>query len=135
MRFHHSVPKLCIASAVSILFVSACSVAKIESRIEANPQCKDVINPKTGAVMPCPGTDKAFYRSVGLEPARVVVPVAAVNAASQASASEPSTSPTSLSNSSINAAKPITTVVSPQADCKPQIHKKTGGMLPCPPVD
>ena len=22
-----------------------------------------------------------------------------------------------------------------QADCKPTIHKKTGGMLPCPPLD
>jgi len=32
-------------------------MAKIEARLEANPQCKEVVNPKTGATMPCPGPE------------------------------------------------------------------------------
>ena len=47
--------------------ITACSTAQLEARLEANPQCKDVVNPKTGSVMPCPGSDKTFYKSVGLD--------------------------------------------------------------------
>ena len=129
-----SFTKLCIASALGILMLSACTVAKLESRLEANPQCKDVINPKTGAVMPCPGTDKSFYRSVGLEPPR-----ATTTSSTTAAAAAPPT----ISNVG-TAATPIATTttkstpavqVTPQVDCKPQLHKKTGGMLPCPSPD
>ena len=53
-----------------VLAQSACSTAKLESRLEANPQCKDVYNAKTGALMPCPGTDRSFYIAAGLEAPR-----------------------------------------------------------------
>ena len=98
-----------------IYFLSACSVAKLEARLEANPQCKDVINPKTGALMPCPGSEKAFYKEVGLAPVKV----------------EP------LSNTAVKPSLGTSTLdagakIAVQNDCKPQIHKKTGGTLPCP---
>ena len=113
---------------LSILIFSACSTAKLEARLEANPQCKDVINPKTGAVMPCPGTDKAFYRSVGLEPAKVTPPVLTASAIIAKDNATKTSSPVASSST-----KGGTT--SPPSDCKPQLHKKTGGMLPCPPSD
>jgi len=119
----------------SALILCSCSTAKLEARLEANPQCKDVVNPKTGALMPCPGSDKAFYREVGLAPAKPA-PVATNPATS---------SPTAVANAvtssqaSLNAATPVlaapTQVAPAQVDCKPQIHKKTGGTLPCPAPD
>ena len=110
-----------ICSSLSLIFlICACSVAKLEARLEANPQCKDVVNPKTGALMPCPGSDKAFYREVGLTPAKA------------APASNNSVTNTPVTNAkSIPASEPRT-VVPTQNDCKPQIHKKTGSTLPCP---
>ena len=119
----------------SALILCSCSTAKLEARLEANPQCKDVVNPKTGALMPCPGSDKAFYREVGLAPAKPA-PVTTNPATS---------SPTAVANAvtssqaSLNAATPVlaapTQVAPAQVDCKPQIHKKTGGTLPCPAPD
>ncbi len=111
------------------LLVSACTVAQLEARLEANPQCKDVLNPKTGALMPCPGKDKAFYREVGLAPAKTNL--AAVNAASvtSSSTSEKASATTSAASVSTLKGSPI------PSDCKPQIHKKTGGRLPCPAPD
>ena len=110
-----------ICSLLSLIFLlSACSAAKLEARLEANPQCKDVVNPKTGALMPCPGSDKAFYREVGLAPAKAA-PV--VNS---------TITNTPVANAQgIPASEPKATVPA-QNDCKPQIHKKTGGTLPCP---
>ncbi|QWE19802.1 hypothetical protein [Polynucleobacter sp. AP-Kolm-20A-A1] len=118
-----------------LLTLCACSVAKLEARLEANPQCKDVINPKTGSVMPCPGTDKSFYRSVGLEPQRPS------SSAIAAAAATTIANTSSTSDSASKATAPATTsaprVATPasSSDCKPQIHKKTGGMLPCPVPD
>ncbi|WP_068322942.1 hypothetical protein [Polynucleobacter yangtzensis] len=110
-----------ICSLLSLIFLlCACSVAKLEARLEANPQCKDVVNPKTGALMPCPGSDKAFYRDVGLAPAKAV-PVAN---------SSVTTAPAAATQG-IAASEPRT-MIPAQYDCKPQIHKKTGGTLPCP---
>lgn len=111
------------------LGLSACSTAKLEARLEANPQCKEIINPKTGAVMPCPGTERAFYVAAGLEaprPAKV-----------KASTTPDAPSPVPLLGSPALANSPTAPVAVKQAtsDCKPQIHKKTGGMLPCPPDD
>ena len=104
--------------------VTACSTAKLEARLEANPQCKEVINPKTGSVMPCPGTDKAFYKSVGLELTKAT-PTAASAAAITSSA------PASPAESAApQVSKQATQSIS--ADCKPTLHKKTGGILPCP---
>ena len=102
--------------------LNACSVAQFEARLEANPQCKDVVNPKTGVLMPCPGSDKAFYREVGLAPAKTapVTNGATVNSAVISEAV---------------GAKAAPKMTPAQADCKPQIHKKTGGTMPCPIPD
>lgn len=115
-------------SVILVLGLPACSTAKLEARLEANPQCKEVINPKTGALMPCPGTDRAFYVAAGL--------VAPRPAKAKAIVTPDDPSPSIRSSS-----KPVTGSVAPipakqaASDCKPQIHKKTGGMLPCPSDD
>ena len=128
-----SFTKLCIASALGMLMLSACTVAKLESRLEANPQCKDVINPKTGAVMPCPGTDKSFYRSVGLEPPRVTITSSTIAAAASPTSSNAVTAATPIATTTAKSTPAVQ--VTPQVDCKPQLHKKTGGILPCPSAD
>jgi hypothetical protein len=118
----------------SVSLLSACTVAKLEARLEANPQWKDVVNPKTGALMPCPGSDKAFYREVGLAPAK---PKTAANIPPSSAPVAESTSSAvqgSLSAATASAASSKNTAPA-QADCKPQIHKKTGGTLPCPALD
>jgi hypothetical protein len=121
---------------VASLALPACSTAKLESRLEANPQCKDVYNAKTGALMPCPGSDRSFYVAAGLETPRQAKPTVASN---------PAPSPVSSNSPLINAGAGMPASESPvsasqtspaaQSDCKPTIHKKTGGMLPCPPLD
>ena len=125
---------------------SACTTAKLEARLEANPQCKDVYNAKTGALMPCPGSDKSFYVAAGLEPPKQAKqPIAPNASAEQTSSAVPSSNTVAVtqpaSNPLVNQT-PATTksVVAPssavaQPECKPTIHKKTGGMLPCPPQD
>jgi len=117
--------------------LSACTTAKLEARLEANPQCKEVINPKTGALMPCPGTDRAFYRAAGLEPAKPTVP-----ALTQAESATNSVAGTVSSASSTNAGQANVTQASiprgsvpTKNDCKPTIHNKTGGLMPCLPPD
>lgn len=111
--------KICSLLSLSFL-LGACSVAKLEARLEANPQCKDVVNPKTGALMPCPGSDKTFYREAGLAPAK------AVSVANSTVTNNPVANAQGISASESKAMVPA------QNDCKPQIHKKTGGTLPCP---
>jgi hypothetical protein len=125
---------LSLASCFSVLALSACTVAKLEARLEANPQCKDVVNPKTGAVMPCPGTDRAFYVAAGLEEPRKpkAVPVAAAPIDTGTSSSAPAASNSVAKPSPTSAAS---TTPTSQADCKPKLHQKTGGMLPCPPLE
>ncbi|QWE03655.1 hypothetical protein [Polynucleobacter sp. JS-JIR-II-50] len=116
----------------SLLLVAACSTAKLEARLEANPQCKDVMNPKTGALMPCPGSDRAFYREVGLAPAKPAPAVSNPIASSPTAA----TSVQAPLNNAQTSAPVISTQTTPiQVECKPQIHKKTGGTLPCPAPD
>lgn len=120
-----------IKTATSILvlscLISGCTVAQLEARLEANPQCKDVLNPKTGALMPCPGSDKAFYRDAGLATAKTNTSTSnAVMSGAASSLQIPVVSSTVTSNT-----KPI----SVSSDCKPQIHKKTGGTIPCPATD
>ena len=116
----------------SLLLVAACSTAKLEARLEANPQCKDVMNPKTGALMPCPGSDRAFYREVGLAPAKPAPAVSNPIASSPTAA----TSVQAPLNNTQTSAPVISTQTTPiQVECKPQIHKKTGGTLPCPAPD
>ena len=118
----------------SVALVSACSVAKLEARLEANPQCKEVVNPKTGALMPCPGSDKAFYRDLGLAPAK---PTPDPNSQiAFISTIAGSTSSDKLSPNGVVAVmgSPAKTESIP-INCKPQLHKKTGGTLPCPTPD
>jgi hypothetical protein len=131
MNIHFVRLLLTLASA---FLLTACSVAKLEARLEANPQCKDVLNPKTGTLMPCPGSDKAFYREVGLAPPKSTTTVNSQTATAPATVgASPSTqSPTGASTP---AALSSSKVVPAQIDCKPQIHKKTGGALPCPAPD
>jgi hypothetical protein len=115
--------KFTVIAALGIC-VAACSTAKFEARLEANPQCKEVINPKTGSVMPCPGTDKAFYKSVGLEPTKATQTAASVPSVIQNS--------TSLPTEAAIAVTPNQSSQATSLDCKPTLHKKTGGILPCP---
>jgi hypothetical protein len=123
--------RLLLLTSVSLL--SACSVAKLEARLEANPQCKDVVNPKTGALLPCPGSDKAFYREAGLAPEKSTV-TANIQTTSSPVTAVVTPSMQAPANTTSSAAAPVK-IASPQLDCKPQIHKKTGGTLPCPAPD
>lgn len=118
----------CITAAFLASLIAACTTAKLEARLEANPQCKEIINPKTGALMPCPGSDKAFYRSVGLETpkpqtASSVAPAAEMN-------SKPVSEPTAPTVKQSQVSTPTAS-----SDCKPSLHKKTGNILPCPSPD
>jgi hypothetical protein len=120
---------LCFA----ILALSACTAAKLEARLEANPQCKDVVNPKTGAVMPCPGTDRSFYVAAGLEEPRKPKTTSVAPNTSASPQAATNAAPEKIVAPAPNSAPPASSTA--PVDCKPQIHKKTGGMLPCPPAD
>ncbi|MBU3624159.1 hypothetical protein [Polynucleobacter sp. AP-Latsch-80-C2] len=117
MKFFAYSPYLALAIC---LVISACSVAKLEARLEADPQCKPIINPKTGALLPCPGSDKAFYVAAGLTPAKVEAPknIDPRELTSTTATISPATYQNAGSSSS--------------AECKTKIHQKTGGILPCP---
>ena len=91
---------------VVTVVLSACSMAKIESRLEANPQCKEVVNPKTGATMPCPGPELLAH--------------------SHASNSTPAASATGQTSPT-----PIVPRAQPAPPCKPQMNTKTGSIMPC----
>jgi hypothetical protein len=116
---------------LGVLAQSACSTAKLESRLEANPQCKDVYNAKTGALMPCPGTDRSFYVAAGLEAPRQAksAPVTSIagDASTTIAPAVAATTPTGTTRSQSSPAM--------HPDCKPTIHKKTGVTMPCPPQD
>jgi len=111
-------PILLVAS-----FLISCSTAKLEARLEADPQCKPIINPKSGSLMPCPGTEKAFYAALGF------APLSEKSFPNVSSAAEVTKSPTQKPPVTETTTPPK---ISPLSDCKPQIHKKTGSSLPCP---
>ncbi|OWF65767.1 hypothetical protein B6A14_08350 [Polynucleobacter hirudinilacicola] len=126
-----------IVKCCTLLFLSGtqllmgCSTSKLEARLEANPQCKDVYNAKTGALMPCPGTDRSFYVAAGLEAPRQaksapVVSITTDSSSTSTSAVVATTSTGATRSQSSPAMRP---------DCKPTIHQKTGGTMPCPPQD
>ncbi len=119
----------------SALILCSCSTAKLEARLEANPQCKDVVNPKTGALMPCPGSDKAFYREVGLASAKPAPTVSNPIASSPTAATTATSVQAPLNNVQTSAPTVLPQSTPAQVACKPQIHKKTGGTLPCPASD
>ncbi|WP_114652786.1 hypothetical protein [Polynucleobacter necessarius] len=106
-----------------ITLISGCSVDKLEARLQADPQCKSVVNSKTGALMPCPGTDKEFYKSIPALNANV--PKVNQPAGVQASKVTASSSPAPASAST---PKPTSAPVG----CKPQLHQKSGSLMPCP---
>lgn len=93
----------------------ACSADKLEARLQADPQCKTVMNPKTGALMPCPGTDKEFYKSIpALNTNKPELPQpSGIQASAIAAPSAPK-----------NKSAPV--------ECKPQLHQKSGSLMPCP---
>jgi hypothetical protein len=123
-----TISKVCIALVlVSPLWLSSCSVNKLEARLEADPQCRPVFNAKTGALMPCPGSDKDFYRSVGLM-APASTPKANPVDGETANTESASSSATKVLSPQSTAAQSI----SPTVKCKPQLHQKTGSLMPCP---
>ena len=126
---------LVAASLAVLLVLSACTVAKIEARLEANPQCKDIINPKTGALMPCPGTDKAFYAAAGLAPAKTAPTNTPANSNNSASSEPSASTSTGSSASAISTSNniPVVTGAAPApVECKPKLHQKSGSLMPCP---
>jgi hypothetical protein len=83
--------------------------------MQADPQCKALMSTKNGTLIPCPGTDKEFYKSI---PAlNVAIPKAGQNDSLKASKLSPSLGPKST-------LAPV--------ECKPQLHQKSGSMMPCP---
>ncbi|WP_227717086.1 hypothetical protein [Polynucleobacter asymbioticus] len=118
---------------LALPLLSACSAAKIEARLEANPQCKDIVNPKTGAVMPCPGTDKAFYAAAGLGPKKAAPTNSSVDA-SNLTPSVPDIAGSATSAPASVATSDSTSVAAPSQppDCKPKLHQKSGSLMPCP---
>ena len=112
-------------AAISSIFalLGGCTADKLEARLQADPQCKSVVNAKTGALMPCPGTDKEFYKSI---PAlNASAPKVNQPAEVQASKVTASSSPAPAS-----ASTPKST--SAPVECKPQLHQKSGSLMPCP---
>ena len=99
----------------ALVLQSACSADKLEARLQADPQCKAMMSTKNGTLIPCPGTDKEFYKSI---PAlNADTPKVAQNDSLNESKLSPSLSPKSIS-------APV--------ECKPQLHQKSGSMMPCP---
>ena len=112
--------KIIIPMRIATLFfalalLSACTVDKLEARLQADPECKPITNAKTGALMPCPGTDKQFYKSI---PALNV--------------STPKATPAAVTQSSSAAVSPNPKAVTAPVECKPQLHQKSGSLMPCP---
>ena len=122
-----------IFTATSLLGLSACTVAKLEARLEANPQCKDVVNTKTGALMPCPGSDRAFYVAAGVEAPKPAKTVA--TAPVEPTAAKPANSAITTSTTSNTPAASVSSTPQSNTECKPQIHKKSGGLIPCLPPE
>ncbi|MBU3591353.1 hypothetical protein ICN11_04900 [Polynucleobacter sp. 78F-HAINBA] len=98
-----------------LALLSACTVDKLEARLQADPECKPIMNAKTGALMPCPGTDKQFYKSI---PALNV--------------SAPKATPAAVTQSSSAAVTPSPKAATAPVECKPQLHQKSGTLMPCP---
>ena len=104
---------------LTLALLGACTVDKLEARLQADPQCKSVMNAKTGALMPCPGTDKEFYRSI---PAlSVASPKVTQTAEEQGSLVTATSTPKSTPKS-----------IAAPVECKPQLHQKSGSLMPCP---
>ncbi len=106
----------------SVCLLASCTVDKLEARLQADPQCKSMMNAKTGALMPCPGTDREFYRSVPALNQAVAQPSKAPIAQTSSPGQVSNLAPTSAPKASVTA--PV--------ECKPQLHQKSGSLMPCP---
>jgi hypothetical protein len=113
MNIVHSLRITTLFSA--LLLLSACSADKLEARLQADPQCKALMSTKNGTLIPCPGTDKEFYKSI--PSLNIVTRKVVENDVLKASNLSPSLTPKSI-------LAPV--------ECKPQLHQKSGSMMPCP---
>ena len=119
-----------IFASCTTLLLGACSVAKIEARIEADPDCKPIVNAKTGALMPCPGSSKDFYR-LNLKPTpNATLATDGVSTTASPSVVNGTPSATGATASAASVAPPVK--VAPPVECKPPMHAKTGVIMPCP---
>jgi len=105
-------------------------MAKIEARLEANPQCKELVNPKTGATMPCPGPEQ-LLRSKATTPSNGVTPAAPIPSSSNAAGIN-TAAPVASASGQVTPATSIAPIAQPAPPCKPQINTKTGSVMPCP---
>ncbi|MGV0963423.1 MAG: hypothetical protein ACOYBT_05970 [Polynucleobacter sp.] len=108
-------PMRIAALSIALTLLGACSVDKLEARLQADPECKPVMNAKTGALMPCPGSDKQFYKSI---------PALNVNTPKATQAPVTQSSSAAVTPSPKTSAAPV--------ECKPQLHQKSGSLMPCP---
>ena len=123
MKISHSLRFTTFSFTVSLL--SACTVDKLEARLQADPECKPVMNAKTGALMPCPGSDKQFYKSIpALNTAAPKVNQGQEGQMPNAAASSVSASPSKPAS--------VPKATSAPVECKPQLHQKSGSLMPCP---
>jgi hypothetical protein len=123
MKISHSLRFTTFSFTVSLL--SACTVDKLEARLQADPECKPVMNAKTGALMPCPGSDKQFYKSIpALNAAAPKVSQGQEGQMPNAAASSVSASPSKPGS--------VPKATSAPVECKPQLHQKSGSLMPCP---
>ena len=123
MKISHSLRFTTFSFTVSLL--SACTVDKLEARLQADPECKPVMNAKTGALMPCPGSDKQFYKSIpALNAAAPKVNQGQEGQMPNAAASSVSASPSKPGS--------VPKATSAPVECKPQLHQKSGSLMPCP---
>ena len=103
------------ALSIALTLLSACTVDKLEARLQADPECKPIMNAKTGALMPCPGSDKQFYKSIPALNVKTPNPTQAV-----------------VTQSSTAAVTPSPKAAVAPVECKPQLHQKSGSLMPCP---
>ena len=109
------IPMRIAALSIALSLLNACTVDKLEARLQADPECKPVMNTKTGALMPCPGSDKQFYKSIP-----------ALNT------SAPQTTQAAVTQPSSASVTPSPKAVVAPVECKPQLHQKSGSLMPCP---
>lgn len=109
------IPMRVAALSIALTLLSACTVDKLEARLQADPECKPVMNAKTGALMPCPGTDKQFYKSIP-----------------SLNANTPKVTQSAVPQSSLTAVTPSPKTSVAPVECKPQLHQKSGSLMPCP---
>ncbi|SNX28709.1 hypothetical protein SAMN06295945_1054 [Polynucleobacter meluiroseus] len=110
-----------------LVLLGGCTNEKLLARLEADPQCSPIVNAKTGALMPCSVTSKEIYRAAGLMPAAIVAPLT-----SQKDGPSQNVISSNSASQANGSSAPISTVNTAPVECKPQMHQKTGVLMPCP---